>query len=67
MITHTEIKKYNNADDYLSEKLKTVPAGDTRRGDGYETVRASMYSITRFLKQNRNIIQTYYSYLDSES
>ncbi len=67
MITHTEIKKYNNADDYLSKELKTVPVGETRRGDGYQTVQASMYTIKSFLKRNRSIIQTYYSYLDSES
>ena len=66
MIVHTDTKHYNTADEYLIDKIKYVPSGSTIRGDGTETVGASLQSCIRWLKNNRSIVQTYYSYMDVE-
>ena len=67
MIAHTDIKEYENADDFLMDKMKYVPAGHTYRGSGFETVGASKHSCINWLKDNRSIVQLYFTYMDMES
>ena len=66
MIVHTDTKHYKTAEEFFIDKIKYVPSGSTERGNGMETVGASLPSCIRWLKNNRSVIQAYYSYMDVE-